>query len=220
MARVQRIIPPVVEYTAEQVWAASCAAFRINGSYIKVVEYIDVGPSQMRNRDLMSRILQDNSITPTDIEQGINARQYFQGLLLKQITGNINGFEQNTLRCAGMDTIRSNDYLTFSIIASLPASYNRSVERDRVKEEMSFLLENSRHFGSIGDKVQLDVEVVRTIYSTNYNIHFVTAVADKNVVFFSFKENLQPGTKMKIAGTIKQFRDEGQTQLNRVRAIK
>lgn len=213
-----KVIVPPKEYTAEQVWAAACAANRINGSYIKYEDFREHGPVRLRNRDLMMLVLRESSATAEDIEMGVAARQYFQGLLLKQLTGKINSFEQSSLACAGKDSIMDNDYLTLSIIASLPASYSRGLERDRSKEEMSYILENSSHIGQLGDKIYLpDVQVLRSVYSINYNTHFITGVSDKNVVFFAYKEPLTIGAKVNISGRTKQHRDQGQTQLNRVK---
>jgi hypothetical protein len=73
--------------------------------------------------------------------------------------------------------------------------------------------------GNVGDKIQLNVEVIRSVFSKNWNIWFTTAVTSENqAVFFSYREQLTVGHFLTIRGTVKAHKD-GQTQLNRVSVI-
>ena len=40
-----------------------------------------------------------------------------------------------------------------------------------------------------------------------------------NVLFFSYKNNIDNGTRVKIKGTVKDHKDNGRTQLNRVQIL-
>jgi hypothetical protein len=47
----------------------------------------------------------------------------------------------------------------------------------------------------------------------------VTGITDKNqAVFFSYKDGMNAGKRVKVAGTVKAHRDDS-TQLNRVKVI-
>ena len=72
---------------------------------------------------------------------------------------------------------------------------------------------------AVGERVQLDVTVVKAVYSTNYNVYFITAKTDHNqMVFFSYRERLPVGDRREIKGSVKAHRPDA-TQLNRVRVV-
>jgi hypothetical protein len=61
--------------------------------------------------------------------------------------------------------------------------------------------------------------VVKSVYSQNYGVYFITGVtASRQAVFFSFRERLAKGHQCRIRGTVKAHR-ENSTQLNRVRMV-
>jgi hypothetical protein len=73
--------------------------------------------------------------------------------------------------------------------------------------------------GVVGEKVTLNIEVLKSIWSQKWNIWFITGVTlEDQVVFFSCKENFDVGTHLTITGNVKGDRDNS-TQLNRVKVI-
>ena len=92
-----------MQFTADQVWGAAVAADRINGGYIKEPVYarnLDVIEKEP-NKVIVKRWLRENSfgaITEADLEQGRTIRHYFNGLLLKELSGKINDFERQALK--------------------------------------------------------------------------------------------------------------------------
>jgi hypothetical protein len=71
----------------------------------------------------------------------------------------------------------------------------------------------------VGEKVQLNVEVVKSVYSANYNVYFITAKTDGHqMVFFSYRERIQTGSWIMIRGSVKAHRQDA-TQLNRVKVL-
>jgi hypothetical protein len=71
----------------------------------------------------------------------------------------------------------------------------------------------------VGDKVSLNVQVVKAVFSTNFNVYFITAKTDQNqMVFFSYREGHDVGQWLTIRGTVKAHRPDA-TQLNRVKVL-
>jgi hypothetical protein len=71
----------------------------------------------------------------------------------------------------------------------------------------------------IGEKVQLNVEVVKAVYSQNYGVYFITAKTDGHqMVFFSYRERKAVGEWLTIRGSVKAHRSDA-TQLSRVRIV-
>jgi hypothetical protein len=215
MARYQR---PVLNFNANDVWAAAAAAQRINGAYIKVApadensEYITE-----TNRAIINNFLSDPSlINEIDRAEGENIRTYYKGLTFKILQGiKLNDFDNTAMTIANRDVIES--MYDVAVIASLPSCYLRAKARDDANSRVRDA--DGGFISSPGNKVTLDLEVVKCIYSRNYNTYFVTGITDSNqAVFFSFKEGLNAGKRIKVAGTVKAHRDDS-TQLNRVKVI-
>jgi hypothetical protein len=217
-----------MNYPTELVFAAACAAQRINGEYIKAVKWPDrptEGDTRQFNRGLMVKLLSPGKCTDTgdyitddDTAHGIEVRKYYQTLTFKILKGKpLTEFESNVLALCNRDEIGSNYDL--AIVASLPSGYARSVNRDTVENRVKFA--TGGFIGAIGDKVTLNVEILRTFFSQQWNVFFVTALTDDDkALFFSFKNKPDDGAKLRIKGTVKAHRvDDNQTQLNRVAIV-
>lgn len=208
-------------YNVADVFAAACAAYRVNGGYFKedqVTFYDDGGHSvdKIANKKLIHQFLNGTfEISLADHDMGDKVRQHCNGLSFKIITGaRMSDFEQAMLTIADKKTTDSN--YDIAVIASLPASYERAqvrIQQDAMLREKSGTLNNA-----IGDKVELDIEVVRCNYSNNWDTHFVTATVDNAVVFFASRNKIELGTKLRIKGKIKAHKED-RTQLSHVKFV-
>ena len=211
MARYQR---PVINLQATDVWAAACAAQRINGAYLKVIEE---GKNTETNRQIMDNFIANTDlITEADREQGELVRTYYKGLTFKILQGKkLNDFDNTAMVIANRDVIEST--YDVAVIASLPSCYQRAVERDnknRKRENASGGL-----VGRVGQKVKVNVEVVRSNYSQQYGVYFVSGLTtDDQAVFFSYRNGIDAGKLIIAEGTVKRH-GENITQLNRVKVI-
>jgi hypothetical protein len=67
--------------------------------------------------------------------------------------------------------------------------------------------------------VDVEITVVKSVYSQNFGVFFITAITtDRRAVFFSYRDRLANGHQCRIRGTVKAHR-ENSTQLNRVRMV-
>lgn len=213
MARYQR---PVLNFNANDVWGAAAAAQRINGSYVKYVTE-GCGSVEETNRQVMDNLLANTDlITEADRTEGENIRTYYKGLTFKILQGiKLNDFDNTAMTIANRDVIESN--YDVAVIASLPSCYIRAKARDDANARVRDA--DGGFISSPGNKVTLELEVVKCIFSRNYNTYFVTGITDNNqAVFFSYKDGLNAGKRVKVAGTVKAHRDDS-TQLNRVKVI-
>lgn len=216
MARYTR---PV--YNVADVFAAAAAAYRVNGEYLKqdVVTFHDNGGhtvDKIANKTLVHQFLKGAfDLRDEDREMGEKVRQHCNGLSFKIITGKtLSDFEQAMLTIADKETTDSN--YDIAVVASLPASYERAqarVRQDILLREKSGTLNNA-----IGDKVELDIEVVRCNYSNNWDTHFVTATVDNAVVFFASRNKIELGSKIRIKGKVKAHKED-RTQLSHVKFV-
>jgi hypothetical protein len=228
MARYQR---PVLNLDADTVWSAACAAQRINGEYVKMVTSYTtndeiltnslvqavIAEAKQTNRQIIDKLLADTSqITDADRVQAEAVRKYYKAFTFKILQGKmLSEFDNNAMVISNRDVIESN--YDVAVIASLPASYERAVKRDSLTRKIESA--SGGFVGRVGDKVKLTVEVVRSVFSQQWNVFFITGITtDDQPVFFSYRETIPTGKTIVAQGTVKAHRDNS-TQLNRVKLV-
>jgi hypothetical protein len=218
MARYQQ---PVLNYNADDVWAAAVAAQRINGSYVKLsmISESDPAINQQSNRQIVEGLLTDTfSISDEDREQGKKVRAFFQAFTFKILQGRaLSEFNNTAMLIANRDVITSN--YDVAVIASLPSSYERGVKQQSVEQRINFA--RGGYVGSAGNKIEVtNVEVLKCVYSEKWGTHFATCITSEDqVLFFAIKNKLEVGKTISIQGTVKSQRNPNTTQLNRVKVI-
>ena len=210
---------PTLDLTADQVWAAACAAYRVNGGYFKQPEVTDQGViTRPTNRELVRQYLAEpGAVTADDVEQGRRCRQD----LLKQATmaalrNQATEWTLLTAEMAGLDTITT-DYQV-SVITAMPKSHSQNLARETVDSRLAYC--DSDPVGRVDERVEVVGQVVRSNYSNQYNTHYVTVITDTNrQVFFAYRERMEPGANIRICGRVKRHADRA-TQLSRVKIHK
>ena len=207
-------------FTADHVWALAVVADRINGGYLKDSEWLENAVPPCRGREANKLMVKQwlregaNPTTEADIEQGREVRNYFNGFLLKQISGKINEFEQQALRIAQMDEFTGKHMLEFAIVSCLPSVMIRDQSRNELAREVRA---STQLQGAVGDKIQGEIEIVKCYYSKDYDKYRVTAKLVDSFVDFWYNSNLEAGQKLSIKAKIKSVRGDNTTQLNFVK---
>ena len=227
-----------LSYDASTVWGAACTAQRINGSYVNSIQVdilVDAVNSQaetsaptvnqdvlkavkdiLTNRDILKAALKDQTmVTDADRAAGEEVRCYYKGFTFKILQGKkLSNFDNTAMVIANRDMITS--MYDVAVIASLPSSF----ERGRVQDQNNYRIQAASGFiGQLGDKIKIEIEVVKSIFSTKYGTNFITGITSTNEsVFFAIRKGMTVGDKVKIKGTVKAHRDTS-TQLNRVKVV-
>ena len=210
-------------FTADQVWGLAVAADRINGGYFKEDVYVMENQCQKRvtqaNKLMVKQWLREGAFTEAtaeDVEKGREIRNYFNGFLLKQIAGKINDFEAQALRIAQMDEFTTRNMLEFAIVSCLPSV----MIRDQSKNELAREIRNSTQLrANVGDKIQGEVEIIKSYYSQEYNKFRITAKLVDSFVDFWYNSNLNAGDRISIKAKVKSVRGDNTTQLNFVKRV-
>jgi hypothetical protein len=208
-----------MQFTAEQVWGLAVAADRVNGGYFKEDEWLPNAVPPCRGREANKKMVKDwlrsgafSEATAEDIKQGQEIRHYFNGLLLKELSGKINDFERQALRIAQKDEFTGRDMLDFAIISCLPAAMLRDQSR---KELDSEIRSSTQLSAAVGDRIQGEIEVIKSFYSKDYNKFRITAKLGDSFVDFWFGTALEG--RVAIKGKVKAQRGNNTTQLNFVK---
>lgn len=205
-------ITPAID--AKTVWAAACATYRINDN-----EYIKSSEENGRraNSELVREILKDLSqIQDVDRDQGLQARQYIRNAMtINALKGTLDHWGQTMARVSELDSINSTYDL--SVICSLPATYNRYLEREKVHQRLSDA--DHSYKPKLKDKVEITAEVLENRYSRKWLTYYVTVVDTENRAwYFSYPKGMKKGSKVTVRGTVKRVMDT-MSQLNRVKLV-
>ena len=219
-----RAKPEGIQHSVDNVWGAAVAAQRMNGSYLKETTYIlDMDRNisvvdKRRNRDIMVEILENPAVlTVEDIAQGQECRKFLQNdITFRALKNKLTEFDSAVSKVLAVaedfNTVKHKYEL--AVVACLPQSHTRSLAREANQARIQQT--TGEYIGQVKDKVTLNVEIIRCVFSQNWNTWFATAITqDNQAVFFSIRESYDAGTHLTIRGTVKAHKD-GSTQLNRV----
>jgi hypothetical protein len=215
MAKRQR---PTLNWSADQVWAAASAAYRVNGGYFKYAEVSDEGKiTRPSNRDLVRQYLTEPGCVSADDEaQGRKCRQdLINAATMAALKNQATEWTLLSAQMASLDTITT-DY-EVSVITALPKSHDQTLARETVDGRLAYC--EIEPLGTDNQMITVAGEVVRSNYSAKWNTFYVTMITDSNhQVFFAYRERLEPGQQIKLRGRVKRHADRA-TQLSRVKLI-
>jgi hypothetical protein len=205
------------EFPTLLMLSAACAAQRVNKAYLKhgEVTFGDTQPQKPSNRELVYQFLDNqDTITDADRELAEKVKSYWNGKTFKLLTGEyMSNFDRSVLELLQKEVL--SDGYDLAVVASLPNSYLAGVARDERERRVKFA--TGGYLGNVGDKVETTVEITKSVYSKKWGVYFLTAVTTSDqALFFSYKEDVCPGTIMQIKGNVKR-QDNNITQLNRVK---
>ena len=218
----KRLKAEVTKINANTVWAAACAALRINGEYLKDPKWDPETDKTTRpNKAVMRELMLTNTadITAEDYAQADVVQTYWRNKLMDVLAGTANTFTKQAVDFASQEEFASNDWLALATIAFLPEGYNRGIERDKQHMKKFEATMGSQHFGTIGEKISGKATIIDSRYSEKWGTYYNTAQFGGNVILFTFRKQLDTGKEVCFTGTVKSHRDDNITQLNRVRIM-
>jgi len=216
---VPKQVRPSLNLTADLVWAAASAAYRVNGGYFKQPQVTDQGViTRPTNRELVKQYLAEPGvITADDVEQGRKCRQdLVNAATMSALKNQATEWTLLTAKMAALDTITT-DY-QISVITAMPKSHTQNLTRESTDGRLAYC--ETEALGTDNQLITVQGEVVRSNYSAKWNTFYVTMITDSNhQVFFAYREGLEPGQLIKLRGRVKRHADRA-TQLSRVKLLK
>jgi hypothetical protein len=215
-----------VTFPISLAWSAISAADRINeGKYVN--QHTFPYPEGAKfNKDLaMSLCENPGALTDEDRAMGETLAKHFSGLLFKTLSGPItNGFMATIANIVGMETVGKYEIACMSCLVQ---TYRKDLEREVKQEKKQVFLATSDFVGTEASKHELDVEIIDTFYSKNYNIFINTATDGVNIFKFSSAHGatiFPLNEKIRIKGSVKRhdvdrFTGVKETWLTRVKRI-
>jgi len=214
MARTKKVtrIWPTLD-----VVAAACAAQRVNGSYVKAPYQLGDDNHRKLNRELVYSILEDSSnIIDVDRQMAERIKDFYKGYTFKILSGDfVSDFDRKTIKI--LEEEFTPEGYNIALLASIPQTYQRAVQRSEADRRIKFA--QGGYVGKIGERLNLQVEVIKCVFSQQWGIFYLTAITTSDQpIFFGYKQDVAVGTVLNIDGTVKR-QDNNQTQLNRVKIV-
>jgi hypothetical protein len=219
---------PQVTFPAIQALAAACAAYRINGGrYLKndipstIWDYetrtqVPNPEHALANKNLVIKMLMNGKlITEADRAQAVVLQRYFQGLVMKLLAEKLNAFETNMLTLATGETVTPRDA---GVIAYMPTHYAIRSAKQTVEDRLQSC--HRDYIATPQTRVEVNIEVVRMVYSQKYSCHYMSAITDDNkrVLFaYSGSRPIELNKKYSIKATVKRHDGDWVTVLSRVK---
>ena len=207
-------------------WASISAADRINdGKYINQNTYPRLEGTKF-SKDIAFSICENpGALTDEDKEFGEKLAKHFSGLLFKTLSGPINnGFMATIANIVAMESVGKYE---IACMACLVQTYRRDLEREVKQEKKQAFITTSMFIGTEASKHELDLEIIDTFYSKNYNIFINTATDGVNIFKFSTahgRDIFPANEKIRVKGSVKrhdvdQYTGVKETWLTRVKRI-
>jgi len=215
-------------YSVGDVWGAACHAQRINGAYVKQDEWelpsesaTAVQLKRKSNRNIMMEALENPfMITDEDRVAGAECLKFISNdMTFRALQNKLTDFDRSVMKITAVTDqfFPQSHRLELATVACLPQSHQRALKR--IAEQDRLNQTSAVYIGAIGDKVTIDVEIVRCNFSQKWNTYYATAITSNNeAVFFSISQPLDAGVHITVRGTVKAHKD-GSTQLNRVSVL-
>ena len=223
--RKPRQQPADVVVSSDVIWGAAAYADRLNGGeYRKEPEYLiredgTVTDEVLRqpNKIYMRQAIEDQTmITAEDLHVGQQARDYIRkNLVIRGLKNDLSDFDRAMCKTLEMEQFMpGTDRYEIALVASQIRAYREGTRLEAVLENI-----NRDPVAPVGEKIQLNATVIKSVYSSNYNVYFITAKTDENqMIFFSYREKCKMGEHITVRGSVKAHRPDA-TQLNRVRIV-
>lgn len=214
-------------YKATDFWAAAVMANRLNNGYVKH----QLSPDQEPNIRLALKVLDidPNLLSEADRVVSEEVKDYYRSLTFKILQGkNVNPYERVVMQCVDKDVIDSTRDMNI-IVSSINSAI---LNIEKLKADRKITDARGGFIGTIGQWVELDVVVVKSVYSDYrkyYNhrqqmsreTYYITGITnDDQPVVFANKESIPVNSLVKIRAKVKSHRDiENITQLNYAKII-
>ena len=242
---------PKKMYNTDLVLQAACAAQRFNGVYIKEDETKfhkpDREPTKWKvtkasNKTLVYFLVTGElpsyayhpqrhdflenckiKITMDDKCLAEDIKLHYQGKLFEALGGGLNEYVESIWKTLDTEEISA---LGVGLLTSTPSAYIRDIKKEKVEDDV---LANCTHeyIGSVGDKIEGDVELINVFYSKNYSSYiYIGIYNDKFLVnFWNGKELgerndiISIKAKIKRLGISKHYKGAWETSLNYVKKV-
>ena len=241
MTKTKTPLESPILYPRDIVFAAACAAQRINGEYVKradanygakygfrnpkaISTSVESNATKLYNSAIMKILLASDrsDILPEDYSRAEEVRSHFCSMITLIFSGDARDFIKDAIEASVAEEI-PNAGKIFGIVASLPSIFEKNTKRSIERATLNEMIAESTPIeGMIEEPVRFNVTVIDSIYKERFGSRAVNVkvnnVSGNHVLFFFDKKEWTKGNKYNISGRIKNKQNQI-TQLHYVRQL-
>jgi hypothetical protein len=218
-------------YKASDVKLLAFAAYRINKGYVKETQrYSENNPTKFSNKEIVKYSLEYNAdkeayvpsdfIMPKILDEDhiavAAADKHMRRYTLLGL-GDLNDFQADMFAAYSQDILPVNKT---GLIAYLPAFVERELDDKMYKRRLK--TEFAESCAITDKKIVGEMEILKRVYSINYETFFYTAGVNGNLVMFSNKFEYKVGEMFGFRANIKGQQTDRDTNLtvNKINYVK
>ena len=218
-----------MEYPTQALLELAFAAHRVNRGYIKQTRrYSESEPTTFSNKELVSYTAAAGSeqfiphdfmplkVTEEDLAAKASADKHMRRYTMLAM-GNLSDFENDVYSAYCSEVMPIN---RVGLIAYLPQFVERELEDKIYKSRLKTEFANSAPI--LEKKIIGELEILKRVYSVNYETFFYTAGFNGNLVMFSNKFEYKVGEVFGFRANVKNQTTDNDTGLtvNRINYVK
>jgi hypothetical protein len=219
---MKKIVPT---YDTKIALAVANNVYRKFG-YIRTTEAVH--GERKSNKDRVSTVLATNpKYTKVDLKKADEQIEHYQSLLFLRLGDKGNDFQSKVLDVIASDKVHSTQ---IGILASLPHTYNSSIEREKRQKHEKQLAEKSSFVGEQRKRMIFDVAVDMVKPLPHKNLYIITFLdKNKNIIkTFSVDDptnmGIVAGSNIQISCWVKghqinQYTNGKETMVNRIKVL-
>lgn len=225
---------PLKEYDTRKILELAFAAQRINKGYIKETRrYSEQHPTTFSNKEIVKysaahygKYLGEDPYIPSDFvpvkvtdedRAALEAADKHMRRYTMLALGNLNDFQADMFAAYSQEHVAAN---SIGFLSYLPQFVEREIEDKIYKGRLKTEFADSAAI--LEKKIVGELEILKRVYSVNYETFFYTAGYNGNLVMFSNKFEYAVGKMFGFRGNVKNQttdRDTGVT-VNRINYVK
>jgi len=208
--------PPIM-VDATIMFAAACAAWRINGKYVGN-SYQHMDKNLEFNYEIMKRLIfrKNNEILTEDYNMAQEVMEYWRCQIGEILSETSSEFISKLIHCAISKEIGSDQ---IAAIAMSILIMKNKISRDLANKKEEQYIYQSKPVGKIGDKITINIKIINPFYSDRYGVFRYTGVSDGNLFVFWNSSTYLENNEYTISARIKKH-ENNMTYLNYIKDIK
>ena len=211
------------KFPVDEVVAAACAAFRING-FVKRDDPAVYNKTKIANSNMLyTHFYNDDKLDINDVDRELASTlvEYLKGLSFKAFERSLTSFETNVLKFVTSEEVGKDQ---IGIAASLPSVFERKLEADAWSTREAELARTSDYIGMVGSRCDFVAKIENLRFIGKTSSWLVSCSVDNKDIlkFFTVSEIGKVGDTINVGGFVKSqavstYSNAKETMINRIK---
>ena len=190
------------KYNTLSALSAAIRAYKINGRIHR--EFVRENNTEYQpNRLIITNAVNQNQFTANELAEAQQLKTYLKDTVIMQTLkkGSAHQFLKNIVEMLELETVTAREFGLLAWAPKMAADYQ---QKDRNREASALYENNSRHFGQVGDRVEINFTLIESAYLKNYDCYRVCGYTDTgSLISYWAKDTKKVVEQGRIRGRVK-----------------